>query len=115
MLRQVLELAGLGAITASNGVDAIAKATVSQPNLIMLDLMMPVMDGWEFLKRRAESVELSAIPVIVMTAYRFADDTTREHNVRALLAKPFDIDDVLGLVDEVLGGQSASSAGSTAA
>ena len=67
------------------------------PSLILLDLMMPVMDGWEFLARRSADLSLQAIPVVVMTAHRFADESTSLLNVAEVLHKPFDLDEVLNV------------------
>ncbi len=64
------------------------------PSLILLDLMMPVMDGRTFLARFRADPANDGVPVLVMTAQR----TTSEQGAVAVLSKPFDVDDLLGLV-----------------
>lgn len=67
--REVLELEGYKVLTAANGKDAIDRADPAQPvALILLDLMMPVMNGWEFLESRKNSPSLADVPVVVVTA-----------------------------------------------
>ncbi len=57
---------------AANGQIALdlLRTSETKPSLIILDLMMPVMDGWEFLKHRAQNPELAAVPVVVCSASR---------------------------------------------
>jgi len=62
-----LEKEGYGVITASSGHEALIKVD-EKPDLIILDIMMPVMDGWEVYKKLRENPETKEIPVIVLTA-----------------------------------------------
>src|SRR6516162_4203755 len=68
-LALILGLAGIAVDTAGDGADALDRIRRgAAPCLIFLDLTMPVMDGWEFLRRRQESPALSDIPVVVVSA-----------------------------------------------
>lgn len=68
-IRDVLELDGYSVVTAGHGEEALARLReLPLPKVILLDLMMPIMDGWEFLSRLKQSARLARIPVIVMTA-----------------------------------------------
>ena len=68
-LRDALELEGYAAVCAENGQAALRHlATGCRPCMILLDLMMPVMDGWTFRRELLKDPSLAAIPVVVMTA-----------------------------------------------
>jgi CheY-like chemotaxis protein len=89
-IQQALEFEGYQVRTARHGDEALqALRTGTRPALILLDLMMPVMDGWEFLKRRAEQPELTGTPVIVFSA---AGDRATPSGVSAIIRKPVDLD-----------------------
>lgn len=79
-------------IEAENGAEAMDMAREQRPDLILLDIMMPVMDGIEFLKRCAADEQLSKIPVIMVTALaerdRIIDSVS--HGARDYVVKPFD-------------------------
>lgn len=101
-LREVLELAGYAVATAANGGEACAQLAADAPDLIVLDLMMPVMDGWQFLDRlRADGdAAMAATPVVVVSGVVDSIDTDRlqrEHGCD-VLAKPVDIDALLRIV-----------------
>ncbi|MCB9800344.1 MAG: response regulator [Candidatus Omnitrophica bacterium] len=68
LLRSRLEASGYCVVTACDGLDALEKVTAEKPDLILLDIMMPRMDGSEFLQRMKTEGHLDYIPVIVLTA-----------------------------------------------
>src|ERR1700730_18956768 len=100
----LLELAlgdeGYQVQAAGNGRDALDKVTQSQPDLILLDMNMPVMDGWEFCANMRSRGNL--IPIVVMTATRDASARTHDLGAQGFLGKPFDIDQLLQMIDELL-------------
>jgi CheY-like chemotaxis protein len=89
---------GYQVLTASNGAEALAEVESSTPDAIVLDLMMPVMDGWGFLKVCRERKLCEGIPVLVMSAYRRLAETAPDLKVRGCIAKPFELDVLLGAV-----------------
>ena len=97
MMAQLLTLEGFRAATAVNGRDALEYLhTAERPDVILLDLMMPVMDGWEFRRRQQDDPELSDVPVVILSAldrHRAADLEADE-----FLKKPLDFDRLLELV-----------------
>jgi CheY-like chemotaxis protein len=107
LIAEVLRDDGYNVQTAANGAEALAalRTTASAPTLILLDLMMPVMSGWQFLDERAGDPRLARIPVLVLSA-----DPTRQlassRGVVAVVGKPFDLPRLLKLVRAVTKAQT---------
>lgn len=105
MLLQVrLEAAGYNYISAENGVSGLEKARNQKPDLIILDLLMPKMDGYAVFKNLKENEDTKKIPVIVLTAagQREAEDRCKKMGSDAFIAKPFDPPVLLGKIKELL-------------
>jgi two-component system, chemotaxis family, chemotaxis protein CheY len=84
---EALEDEGFDAVACSGGAEALARLRVEPPPaVILLDLMMPVMSGWQFLDHRREDPTLADIPVVVMTASRNYDPAALD--AHACLEKP---------------------------
>lgn len=104
-LKEILELSAYSVLSASNGKQALdmlkeRRATKKMmPSLILLDLMMPVMDGFEFRSQQLLEGEISDIPVVVMSAAGQIDKKVKEISVTAYLKKPINIDVLLETVD----------------
>ena len=64
-------------ITASNGAEAVALAGAEQPALILMDMGLPILDGWQATQRLKAKPETQAIPVIALTAYAMPEDRVR--------------------------------------
>ena len=97
MMAQMLTIEGFQTATAANGREALEYLHhTSKPNLILLDLMMPVMDGWEFRRQQKADPAIAPVPVIVLSAL----DPSRAAGVdaAAFLKKPLDFDRLLELV-----------------
>ena len=97
-LVEFLDENGYEAVGASDGRDALQKlgaAGGAPPCLILLDLMMPVMDGRTFRERQLESPKLAAIPVIVFSAYRDVATAATEMKAVGHLEKPVRLPDLL--------------------
>jgi DNA-binding response OmpR family regulator len=96
MMAQLLSLEGFCAETAANGRDALEYLSRGDiPEVILLDLMMPVMDGWEFRRQQQRDPALAGLPVVVLSAL----DASRGANLgAAYLKKPLDFDRLLDLV-----------------
>jgi CheY-like chemotaxis protein len=92
---------GYDVCTARNGAEALELAARSPPDLVLLDLMMPVMSGWEFRERQRRHPELAAIPVVVMTATPSLEAAAIE--AADLLLKPVRPSDLLATVVRHIG------------
>jgi two-component system, chemotaxis family, chemotaxis protein CheY len=93
----VLEEEGFEVAKAANGQAALEKATSQPPNLILLDMRMPVLDGWGFARKYSEQPGPRA-PIVVMTAATDAGAWAREVGADDFLPKPFDIPDLVDCV-----------------
>jgi CheY-like chemotaxis protein len=102
MLATLLEGQGHAVVTAVNGLEAFEMARTHHPALILLDLMMPMMTGQEFRDVQLASSDISAIPVIVVSAHYDAQRIARHMRAAACVQKPLDFDVVLHLCTHVL-------------
>ncbi len=100
LLTTFLEGAGYAVVTASNGHEALTylRGTSDLPSLILLDVAMPRMTGWEFLRAQQRDARLDAIPVVVMTALGPIDHQEVEPSVVACLQKPIDLTELEALL-----------------
>jgi CheY-like chemotaxis protein len=97
--QEVLEREGFAVTTARNGADALVRLeSTPLPQLILLDLSMPVMDGAAFCERRAADPRLSAIPVVVFSAAADLGERVRHLAVEGYLCKPLRLDELLKTV-----------------
>ncbi len=105
LLEMSLASDGFKVITASNGENGLQKAKVEQPDLILLDVMMPQMDGLEVIKRLKDNTETSAIPVLWLTAKTQTEDKLRGLEIGGddYITKPFDLREVTARINAVLG------------
>lgn len=88
---------GYSVVVAHNGKEALEHAKVALVDLILLDMKMPVMDGWAFAAAYRHQVELHA-PIVVMTAAHDTRQRANEIAADGFIAKPFDLDDLLAVV-----------------
>jgi CheY-like chemotaxis protein len=88
-------------ITATGGLEGIALAEKEKPDIIMLDIIMPGMDGWSVLSHLKADNRLSGIPVIVFTAgdQPDSDRMAREKGASAVCRKPFNPQDLIKTID----------------
>jgi CheY-like chemotaxis protein len=99
-LQDILSMEGYEVVTAYNGKEGLRLIEAAKPNLVLLDLMMPVMDGREMLQRMREDPKLRDIPVVVMSAGRISEEERRAAS--ATLSKPFELDTMLEIVSRHL-------------
>jgi CheY-like chemotaxis protein len=97
---EALALEGYEVTEAGNGAEALSLLASAAPDAILLDLWMPVMDGWAF--RRAQLLTHPQIPVVVLSAQSLSGDRLSELRPDALLGKPFDLQALYDAVQTVL-------------
>jgi two-component system, cell cycle response regulator DivK len=104
ILRRLLSNAGYDLIEAVNGEDGVALALSTRPDLILMDIQLPVMDGYEATRRIKSNAELKSIPVIAVTSYALSGDEAkaRAAGCDAYVAKPFSPRQLLAKVREYL-------------
>jgi CheY-like chemotaxis protein len=95
MLVDFLELEGYTVRSAADGSEALAVLGDWPPDLILLDLMMPRMDGWQFRAAQRALPGLGDVPVVVLSAGRDLAERTAALAPAAVIRKPFDLDEVL--------------------
>jgi CheY-like chemotaxis protein len=101
VMAELLESEGYVVDSAWDGVHALQRVRDTLPAAILLDLMMPVLDGWGFIDACREQRICPGVPVVVMSAAHGLQDTTsrlKQLGVRAVLAKPFDLVDLIALM-----------------
>lgn len=98
--RLVLRSAGFRVTTTDSGNEAVAIAGDEMPDLILLDIMMPEVDGWETLGRLREDPRTNRIPVVIFTAreHTRGRQLAREMGARDYLQKPFEAEQLIELV-----------------
>jgi two-component system alkaline phosphatase synthesis response regulator PhoP/two-component system response regulator VicR len=102
-----LERSGYQVVTAFDGQEALRKVETEKPDVIVLDVMMPKMDGFEVLKRLQANPDTREIPVIMLTAKAQDADVFRgwSSGVSAYLTKPFNPLELITFVKRILSGQ----------
>lgn len=103
-LKLRLESSGYTVSMASNGVGAFVKASEEKPDLIILDVSMPTMDGLRFVQATRWKMEIKDIPILILTARVNAKEMFDTLGVDHFLAKPYDSKELLGMVAECVKG-----------
>ena len=108
MIKLALEMEGYTVFTAVNGKQGLdLLPTIPKPSLILLDLMMPVMNGWEFVDAISKDMTLATIPVVVVTAFPNGTNAIR---AKSVMKKPVDLHTLLEVVRQWCGEAMQDSA-----
>jgi CheY-like chemotaxis protein len=97
-LATLLGVAGYAVTSVANGREALDSLRRQPTDLILLDLTMPVVDGWQFLKEQRQDSSLASIPVVVVSGAAGADQKADSLGVEALLRKPVELNQLLAAV-----------------
>ncbi len=89
-------------VVACNGAEALDSMRERLPDTIVLDMMMPIMDGWTFLKAWRGDPAFAEIPVMVVSGEPQACEDGKQFGVHACLPKPFDMDSLLNAVGRLV-------------
>lgn len=104
LLRLLLERQGYQVSLALNGEQGLQKVRSLYPDLVVLDLDMPVMDGWSVLREIKTDTHIRHIPVIVVTAHLMPDEkeTVLQAGASGYVLKPFSVQGLVGEVERLL-------------
>ena len=104
ILRDLLSNAGFEMIEAEDGQQALTQAAKHKPDLILMDIQLPLLDGYEATRRIKADPALNAIPIIVVTSYALSGDEEKAHaaGCDAYVAKPFSPRALLAKIREYL-------------
>lgn len=89
---------GYEVIVANDGVDGLEKVMTEKPDLIILDVLMPKMDGYTFIKEFKKIGTLEATPVIVLTAQDKLQDIFKQEGIKDYIVKPFEAAELLDAI-----------------
>jgi two-component system cell cycle response regulator DivK len=106
ILRDLLGMAGYEMVEAHDGAQGVAMAAEHMPDLILMDIQMPVLDGYEATRRIKADPALAAIPIVAVTSYALSGDEqkARAAGCNDYIAKPYSPRQMLAKVREILGG-----------
>jgi two-component system, cell cycle response regulator DivK len=102
ILRDLLSSVGYELIEAENGEDGVAAAAANRPDLILMDIQLPLLDGYEATRRIKAQSALSAIPIIAVTSYALSgdEDKARAAGCEGYVTKPFSPRELLAKIRE---------------
>jgi len=113
LIKLILRREDFKFVGAVGGQDGLEKVRELKPDLVLLDLMMPEVDGWEVYRQMKSDDELSNIPVVVVTAKAQSIDKVLGLHIAKVdkyITKPFSPQELLECVNEILGARSSGSA-----
>lgn len=102
LLKKRLENYGYEVLTASDGDEGLTRAESEKPDVIVLDIMMPVMDGLTFVKVLKSKLTVKHIPIIVLTAREGMANEFKEEGVYEYVVKPYDTEKLIAMIQELL-------------
>jgi two-component system chemotaxis response regulator CheY len=110
LLADELRYTGYSVIVARNGSEALDRLNMMTPDVIVLDLMMPVMDGWTFVEHYRDRAGRRSVPIIVVSAEGDLPPGYKALGVTAFLRKPFDLQELANCIAQVTPAREASVA-----
>jgi CheY-like chemotaxis protein len=113
LMEFVLDRQGYRLVTATNGEEALEQARASRPDVIVLDIMMPKLDGYQVAEALRADAELSGIPIIMLSAKAQEEDIERgvEAGVDRYITKPFSPEELAVIVSEYAGQRGGGRGG----
>jgi len=111
MYAEYLQFSGFDVIEAGNGMEALERAADSAPDIILMDLSLPVMDGWEATRRLKADKSTADIPIVALTGHALAGilEGAKKAGCDAFVTKPCLPEDLVKEIRKVLSGPSAQS------
>ena len=111
MYSEYLQFSGFDVVEATNGMEALKSAVESSPDIILMDLSLPVMDGWEATRRLKANAMTAAIPVVALTGHALAgiSEGARKAGCDSFVTKPCLPEDLVKEIKRILDGPSSSA------
>ncbi len=109
LLATCLQLEGYSVATAANGAEGLEKMRRRRPCLVLLDLMMPVMNGEQFRSAQLDDPALASVPVVCISAVYDAGERAARLEAVACIGKPFDVTEIVEVVRQQCGGRCGSN------
>ena len=111
MYSEYLRFSGFDVVQASNGMEALQQAIDTSPDIVLMDLSLPVMDGWEATRRLKADARTAAIPVVAVTGHSLAgvSENARKLGCAAFVTKPCLPEDLVREIRRVLNGAAAGN------
>ena len=94
---------GYEVLTAANGEEALDILKKKKPDLIILDIQMPKMNGYTFVMERNKVPEYLSIPIVILSAYGEMEPILKRHGIKAYLLKPLKLQELLDTVKQYVG------------
>jgi two-component system, cell cycle response regulator DivK len=112
MYTEYLQYSGFEVIEAANGMEALQRAVDATPDIILMDLSLPVMDGWEATRRLKADDRTAAIPVVALTGHALAgiSEGAKNAGCDAFVTKPCLPEDLVKEIRKILAGPAGSAA-----
>jgi CheY-like chemotaxis protein len=98
LIRMILQQKGFLVIEAEGGKEGLKLALEEKPDLIILDIMMPEIDGWEVMKRLKSNKQTENIPILVFSAV----DECKNPEAAGFISKPIDINKLISTITEII-------------
>ena len=108
VIAEVLEERGFRVDHAANGAEALELIEVRRPDVVVLDLLMPVMHGWAFMEEYARRTHGQQIPIVVVSVNPLLPRSFDRFGVLRCIGKPFDVDELTQTVEEACGSPMAA-------
>lgn len=103
MLAAALRQHGFQVLLAGDGEEGQRALTIHRPDLVLLDLAMPNVNGWDFLQRLRETGHIGRFPIVVVSAHvRVEPQALLEMGVSAILPKPFNLEELMQLIEHLV-------------
>jgi CheY-like chemotaxis protein len=117
MIARYLTMAGYQIISAGDGANAVLLGRKARPNLILMDMGLPILNGWQATHRLKTSPETQHIPIIALTAFAMAEDRAKCSAVGcdAFESKPVNFDRLLETMERLLSGSAEAAQTQSAA
>lgn len=105
LIREILEATGFQVVEASGGREALQRIKETKPDLILLDIQMPDLDGFAVVRRLRQDPDFATLPVVALTAYALPDEREKilQAGCNAHIAKPIDATTLKTEIDRLLG------------